>query len=54
MSLKTSLIDSTSRLAALPGRIRGFAGQRPMLAAGMLLAAGMAMGAGVRSGVGMV
>lgn len=53
MTFKTILIDTTSRVAALPGRLRDFAGQRPLLAAGVLLAAGMALGAGARSGVGM-
>lgn len=54
MTLKTIVIDTCSRLAALPRRTRAFAGDRPLLAAGLLLAAGVAMGAGARSGVGMV
>lgn len=54
MTLKTIVIDTCSRLAALPRRTHAFAGERPLLAAGLLLAAGVAMGAGARSGVGMV
>ena len=54
MTLKTIVIHTCSRLAALPRRAHAFAGERPMLVAGLLLAAGVAMGAGARSGVGMV
>ena len=54
MTLKTDVIDNTSGLATLPGLIRGFAGRRPMVAAGVLLAAGMAMGAGALSAIGVV
>ena len=53
MTLKTIVFDTCSRLAAMPGRARAFAGERPLVAAGLLMAAGVALGAGARSGVGM-
>ena len=35
-------------------RVTHFAGQRPLMVAGLLLATGVAMGAGARSGIGLV
>ena len=54
MTLKTIVSDTCSGLAAMPGRLRAFAAEQPLVVTTLLLAAGVAMGAGARTGVGTV